>query len=559
MAVLTGILIKGLLFTSFNPRISADGHDFDRIGFPYFIEDVFSPVLAGPVSYTADVSVPARREVPGAKLNSYLQDYYFRVHVRPSEVNLGNMLSAETRQVEVWNAYTVSKNLASITALNADNLNLVDPLSLPDTFSANESRIYTLSIPIEGSPAINATYLFNFPSESPPLRIVGQRVVVWPFVPQTKFRERLEWLTDILQPYAAEQRLALRVAPRQSLQYDFQLDPWQYSRAKALSSAWAFRVYGIGVWAEATRLGAVLSGVTSVNLNTTNADYRANDIILLWESDTKFLAVEITSIASGAISLKKPLAMSFLNAFVMPLRVARTLQGSEFSRSNTDITKMRATFQVDRNKDLAGSGYVSAFPQYRGKDVLIDRSVVLGELSERISRSLDIFDNGSAPIVVIPSRGYMDRRETLTFDPQNRTEVWAMRKWLHARRGKQKTFWLPSWNNDLALVKNILASDITISVKGINYASYYGVTDIMVQRTDGTRAFKRALSGAVDVNGDDVLTLESAFGVAIPISSVAFISFIRHVRFDSDSLDLAHDYAGRVSLTVPVIEVPEGN
>ena len=59
------------------------------------------------------------------------------------------------------------------------------------------------------APVIDGEYEFHFPGETPALHIAGRRVVVWPFVPQTKFREQLQWLTDVMQAYSAEQRLAI--------------------------------------------------------------------------------------------------------------------------------------------------------------------------------------------------------------------------------------------------------------------------------------------------------------------------------------------------------------
>lgn len=512
--------------------------------------------MYGPLTRNEPVETYSR-SVQGVQGHAYYHDFYFRVHVTPAVIDLGNMLSSQTRPVEVWNAWPESKLLSDITETNTDGITLVEPQPVPTTFGQLEVRTYQANISSNGSPIIDAAYNFVFPDESPRLAIIGRRVVVWPFIPQTRFRERLEWMTDVMQAYSAEQRLALRAAPRQSLRYEYQLDPTQFSRAKALSFAWSHRVYGAGVWAEATRLGPVASGVQLLNFSTANADYRANDLILLWESDTKFLAVETTTLTPTAVGLKQPLELSFANAYVMPLRFARTLQGSDFVRSDGNITLARLEFLVSNSVDLA-VGYATPFPQYRGADVLTDQSVVLGDMSERAVRRVDVFDNGSGPIVTDPERGYLERTETVTFDPLTRPDVWATRRWLHSRRGKQKSFWLPSWNTDLVLANNVNSADTIISVRPIGYPLYYGVTDIMVQLTSGARIFKRVLNGSDDVSGNEILALETAFGTSITVAEVAFISFIRHVRLDTDSLELSHTYGGHVSISAPVIEVPEG-
>lgn len=514
------------------------------------------PIGAASVTNNLPIDLEPKSGSTGWRMPSFLDDYYYRVHIRPGVIDLGNLLSSQTRQVEVWNAHFVGKLLSSITDVGLDGIDLAEPAPAPTTFKALESRIYVLSISTNGAPVIDGEYEFHFPGETPALHITGRRVVVWPFVPQTKFREQLQWLTDVMQAYSAEQRLALRAAPRQTLQYDFQLDQQQYSRAKAISTQWAHRVYGAPIWSESTRVGNLAAGITSIAFDTTNADYRANDIVLVWESDEKFVAAETTTLTAGGVTLKLPLDRSYSNAFVMPLRFARTLQGTEFSRMAHTVTRARLAFLVNNNVDLGAS---ISLPQYRGKDVMTDRSVVLSDMSEKIVRAVDVFDNGSGPVTIDQERAYPDRTEVLSMDPQNRAEVWRMRKWLHARRGKQRTFWLPGWNRDLVLLENVGSAATSITVRPIGYPLYYGTTDIMVVLNSGTILFNRVLSASTDPSGNEVLAMSGSFGVAFNVTDIDLVCFMKHVRLDTDNADINHDYAGRASCSVAVVEVPEGD
>ncbi len=519
---------------------------------PYIPKDPFFVAMTD----NLPIDLAPKQAVAGWRMPSFLNDYYNRIHIRPGVIDLGNLLSSQTRQVEVWNAYMVGKLLSAITNEGLDGIDLTEPVPAPTTFKALESRIYTLGISTNGAPVIDGAYEFHFPDETPLLRISGRRVVVWPFVPQTKFREQLQWLTDVMQAYSAEQRLALRAAPRQTLQYDFQLDEQQYSRAKAISTQWAHRVYGAPIWAEATRLGTLASGITSLVFDTTNADYRANDIVLVWENDAKYVAAETTSLAAGAIGLKLPLDQNYSNAYVMPLRFARTLQGSEFSRMAHTVTRARLAFLVNNNVDLGAS---IGLPQYRTKDVMTDRSVVLSDMSEKIVRAMEVFDNGSGVVSIDQKTAYPDRTEMLTLDPQNKAQVWATRKWLHARRGKQRTFWLPGWNRDLVLLENVGSSATSLTVRPIGYPLYYGVTDIMVRLNTGVLLFNRILSATTDPSGNEILSMAGPFGVAFLVSDIDLVCFMKHVRLDTDNVSLEHSYAGRANCSVAVIEVPEGD
>ncbi len=486
---------------------------------------------------------------------SFLEDYYFRVHVLPGVLSLGNLLSSQIREVEVWNANFTPQLLSSIDSAGVDGIDLTEPVPAPTTFAELESRTYTVSISTVGAATIDGSFTFNFPSESPDLVITGQRVVVWPFIPQTVFTEQLDWYTDVIRAYSAEQRLALRAAGRQSINYTYQLDEYQLSRAKAISTQWSHRTYGVPVWAEATHLGALSSGVTSLSFSTLNADYRSNDIVLVWESDLKFSACETLAVTGSSVALKLPLDQSFTDAYVMPLRFARTLRGSEFTRDAHSVSMARLQFLVDNNVDLAGT---SPFPQYKSRDVVTDRSVLVESMRERIVRTQEVFDNGSGPVEVDQEFGYADRTEMLCMDALDRAGAWRMRQWLHARRGKQRTFWLPSWNPDLVILNPVASAATSLTVKPIGYGLYYGVTDIMLVLKNGNRYFNRVLSGDADVGGNDVLSMETSFGVDFVPTDVDFCCFMKHCRLDTDSITLNHGYAGRVYASMPVVEVPEG-
>ncbi len=529
--------------------------------------DAFTPVDNSPpvqqferssdafVSVSSNLPISEVEETAASwRMPSFLDDYYYRVHVLPGIIELGNLLSAQERQVEVWSAYFEPQLLSSLGTEGTDGITLGQPAVPPTYFAALESRTYSLNISTNGAPVINAKYTFNFPDDQPTLRVTGRRVVVWPFMPQIKHREALEWLTDVIPSFNNEQRLALRAAPRQAFTHEFQLDTYQFSRAKAIATQWAHRVYGIPVWAELTRVGPLAQGITEILVDTTVADYRSDDIIIIWQDDVKNSAVEIGAVLPDRVQLKLPLDRSYLDAYVAPLRFARTPSGVQFRRSSRDITIASTEFQVTANKDLGGS---IGLPQYRGKDVLTDRTVLVGDLNERISRSIDQMDNGSGPVSVDIKNSWVDSAKSITFDLLDRQERWRARRWLHSLRGKQKAFWLPTWNPDFILLEDVGPTAAALTVRPVGYPLYYGVKDIMIQLKNGTQVFSRVPSGATDPNGNEILSLEAPVGVSFTVQEVEFICFLSHVRLNSDRIDIRHDYAGRAVTSIPVVETPE--
>ena len=491
----------------------------------------------------------------GYKAPSFLDDFYYRVHIRPGIIALGNLLSAQVRNVEVWSAYFVPKLLSSVGQSGADGITLTQPETPPTYFAALEARTYVLSISTNGPPIVDALYTFHFPDESPTLEVTGRRVVLWPFVPDTGYDETMSWKTDILDSYKNEQRLALRAAPRQAFSHKFLLDESQFSRAKAISTQWAHRVYGIPVWAEVTPLlNGLTAGTTFIAFDTSNADYRDDDLIVLWVSDTQLSALEITTVTPTGVTVKLPLETNWPKCYIAPLRFARTFSGVDYKRSSNKYITAGGVFEVTQNKDLGDNG---AYPLYRGKPVLTDRSAVVSDLSERIARTIDIFDNGSGPIQVDTGTNWVRHMQTIGFIKNTRAGIWALRKWIHARRGKQRAFWLPSWNTDLVILEDVANTASAITVAPIGYPLYYSVKDIMVQLKNGTRVFARVTQGSTNGDGNEVLTLSAQIGTTFAKTDIDFVCFMSHARFDTDQVVFSHKDVGQVAATIAISETPE--
>lgn len=513
-----------------------------------------SPTEALAVANNLPIEVLPRESVAGSRMPTFLDDYYYRVHIRPGVVALGNLLSTQVREVEVWSAHFEPQLLASVGASGTDGINLTQPQVAPTYFAALEARTYILNVSTNGSPVIDARYEFQFPTESPALTVTGRRVVVWPFMPQTKHREGLDWQTDIIPTFKKEQRLALRQAPRQSLKYEFQLDNYQFSKAKAIATQWAHRVYGVPIWAELTRLGPLPAGTEWLFLDTTAADYRANDILLLWEDDVNNWAVETLEVLPDRIRLRLPTEVSMMNAYVAPLRFARTFSGMQFKRGAIDMVEVSATFEVTQNVDLGGP---IGLPVYRGKDVLNIPTVLVGDMSEKILRAVDEFDNGSGPVLVDIRNDWVRSTKSATFTPQSREERWLVRRWIHSRRGRQKAFWIPSWNQDLFVLEDVGPAGASLTIRPIGFPLYYGVKDIMIRLLNGTEIYSRVLGSGLDPARNEVLSLDGPVGTGFAVADIERVSIMSHVRFDSDRLEISHGYGGQSSMSVPIVETPE--
>ncbi|MDX9861608.1 MAG: hypothetical protein RBS99_11905, partial [Rhodospirillales bacterium] len=445
------------------------------------------------------------------------------------------------------------QTLTDVTETGADGLTLTEPAATPLAFAPLEAKTYSVSIATTGPPTIDALFVFDFIGFAVELAVTGQRVVVWPFVPQVGMTETLEWKTDIIQAKASEQRISLRTTPRQSLQGEYWLEEWDYSRAKAMMRGWAHRLYAVPMWSDAQYLGAVSPGTLTLTLDTGRGDFAAGGVVVLFQENNQFEALEVDSLTASSLTLKLATVGTYSAAWCLPALFSHAEEGLSARRNADGVVFGTVSFLGTDTRDLADT----TLPQLRGKDLLLSPSVVLGDLSEQIWRDVEVLDDEIGVRVLDPRRDFPEFRQTLNFDLLTSAELWPVRRWLHAVRGKQKTFFVPTWNQDIVPLADIALTDVSITARVIDYNLYLDAHDIVVRLLDGTTYLNRTTGAAIDLDGNETIYLAAAFGVDIPLATIDRISFISHVRLDSDRVELRYREAGAVSVSIPITEVPE--
>lgn len=503
------------------------------------------PVSMTPLALDATVS------------GAWFDDYYYRIHISPSAVDVGNLTAYQEREVVVWNAYPEPKTLAGITeAGDTDGLSLVGPEAPPTTFAGTEERTYTFSVSTEGPPNIAASYAFDFPAANGvTLSVIGSRTTMWPFIPRTGWSESLAWKTDIIPAFGKEQRLAIRTAPRQSLAFQHHLNAREFSRAKAIATDWAHRVFGVPVWGERTKIVSLASGASFIPFSTAYADYRNGGLVALWESNESVEAAEIDTVAPNGLNLKRPLTRGFTNVFVAPVRFCRAFSGFDFSRRTGASNDLALEFDATDNVSLPADSSVT----YRGYPVLDYCPLIVTPLDERISRAIDVFDNEQGRRDVEVKSNWASRRYTVAMRKGSRAAVWSIRQWLHSRRGRQKAFWLPSFNRDAVLAQPTGANPATLTINYIGIGRFYhSALDLLIWLANGTKHYVHVVDSAVDVNGNEVLVLSATItSPSIAPADVRQISILSLVRLDADTVKITYDAAGYATMTVPAIGVPD--
>lgn len=379
-------------------------------------------------------------------------------------------------------------------------------------------------------------------------------VLIWGFRPQSEYVETIEFSTDVLPSFSAEQRVSLRTKPRQRLSQPYILDASQYAQVKSFMQAWGANLFAVPVWHEQTGVGSLTTGATEILFDTANADYRDAEYALVWQSDAAFEAVTITTVLSDRITLTGTLQSDYTNAFVMPLRKARMPNlKTEAQRASGQYVQGSASFVVTDNSDL--SAQATPYTTHSGYQVMEDRPIVIGSVDESIIWPQEVFDNGTGVIGTDTQRSQtflssMVSWKTMCGSPT----LWSIRTWLHSIRGRAIAFWMPSYQPDMTVTTTIGSADTSITITDINFATYYDTAEIMILLKDGTRYYRSVTASVDNGNGTESLTI-AALGTTVTAAEIDMVSIMKLSRLDSDRIEISHSGITS-SVRIPVIEVP---
>lgn len=522
--------------------------NFDRYAADYYPYRDLDGALA-PGAQVRTINLPVSQQANpqiGAQAGGFGRlDWYDRIHLLPGVLALGNLVQAQERTVEVWNAWLVPKRLASVAGVGTDGLTLTEPVAAPTTFGGLESRLYTLSVSLSGPPTIDASYTFTFAGQAPVLAVTGARVIGFAFRPNWRepLIERLVWLTDVIRRRdGSEQRISLRSIPRREFEYRVTLTDAAAARLDAAVWGWQARVFALPIWTDPSTLAAALpAGSSSVPVDTALRDYAAGTLAALVRDDYTHEIVEVQEVAGGSITLARPTAQAWpAGTHLYPARLARLVAQVRITRPTAAVVEARLSLQVEPLQPLAGiSG--PAPTTYQGADVYLTAPNRVDDLDDDITRALEIIDPQTGPWAVDDPEGRPDIVRSYRWLLRDRAMISAHKAWLMARGGRLSSAWVPTFSRDMELVAQAGGTATTLVIEDIGYRRFYaqalGRQDIAVRLPSGAWALRRIVGADQVVDGQERIQIDSGLGETVDPG--AWICLLGLHRLDTDRVELA--------------------
>ncbi len=509
-----------------------------------------------------------QRTAAGRLVFSPLEETWFqKVHVFPRILAFGNILSTIVDTIVIFNAFLDQAVSWSALAENAGSgVTVAGSTPPPDVvIDARDGLSLTLSVSPLGPPTIDGTLDFTFAGlYTVPISLTGSRLVVFSFPPEKPVRERLRWLTSILDAISGvEQRIANRGFPRQEFILDFvREEGTELTRFDNTVFDWQARIFGFPIWWEPTTLSAdILSGVTTVPVaSTAFADYRIDGLAMVFTDEITFDVLEIDSFDATSITFKSPTGRDFsAGTMVMPVRTCRMTPEVSGSRARVNRATRRVTFRVIDND--VGDSFPDASPYstFDGLVLLDDPNAVEGQLRESMLRRLVQFDSGSGAFTAFTPWAQPRRTSAKGFRPRTRQATWELRRLLHFLRGRQVSFYLPTFYRDMIPVEIIQGGTNSLIVEAAGFAQFIQVTRpnrsiIRLETTSGDVQIRVITATGSLTQNREGITIDAPWDAGdLNPSDVSRITFFERVRIAQDDVEIVHrDNMGQADVSLPV-------
>jgi len=385
-------------------------------------------------------------------------------------------------------------------------------------------------------------------------------VATWPFRPQHGIIESLEWKTDVIKCRASESRQCLRTMPRMEWQHKYILGPQDYALAVEVCRANSAGSVDAPEWQSLSEVPPTSAG--TVTLPVANVAqipaYKVGGKAIVWETNMSWEVVAISGVSSGSISISAT-TLSHGKATIAPLRTCIFRSHLEADRESVNsYVQASAAFECPVTEDLTpGFGVGLGYPNYLDSPVVTDHPEIISGVRESIGRELTTLDSEVGILDRRPLYTSPNRSGVLAWTCQDANAIWNLRRWLHSRKGRQKNFWVASWNDDVITTRDINGGDTNIEIAAVGFAQRWTMpVDMVIVAPDGGIWPIRVTGTASASPGHELLNLSAPFSGSVSLSYISQTCKMTLSRFDSDTVEIHHLAGQQATVAVSIVEDP---
>lgn len=556
MTALSGYVLSAATSTDGDPLLSTDIDSF-----PYFLYFPHStdgfPAVRG--FTTLNLPDPKQRQAKIGHYNaSHFDDYWLRIHHVPTSIDVGNLLSQQTRKLSIWNSFLVDVEVQGIDVSGFDGIRLAPPALHPGTpyvLEPNEETTYEVVVDLSGPPLINGQIIFHTNHGDILIEVKGSRVVLFPFSPNwaSQPTETLSARSSAIRSYGGnDQTVSTRNKVRRAFSYPYSVHGLNAQLFSNLIAGWQFRLYGLPIWPESSYSTAdTLEADVVIQVSTLYRSFQVGGLVMICngKDPNHFEVREIESLNDTSITVTVPLDLSWRQGSkVLPVLLAQMDEQVSGTRLTGSAILAQIGFECEPSTSSDNVDEDQTVALYRNYEVYLGRTNW---------RDPNAFNFNTDVTRIDMQGGVFELRMRSDFSPEGRSHDWFLknlqavrqfRNWISRRKGKAIGCWMPSSYDDFTLSLDYVANTNGMTVVDNGYATYIKENearrDIFILLRDGTHYQRRIADATLNTNGTITLVLDTPIPVAISKPNVRQFSYLQFYRMSADDTTITWQTEG---------------
>lgn len=484
-------------------------------------------------------------------------------HLLPRLVqDLGNIVSDQTVVCELFNADRVETITVSSVINNLGNgIEVSGVPATPFNIKSLDGLIFSVLIRRTGDLTINGDYtLILSTGEEYTLYFLGSRIVLFPIRPEAPFREHLIFDTKIIEAVdGSEQRIANRQYPRGMFEATYK---GGQKRIELLLFDRQSKVVAFPAWHEPAFMdGAHVVDDLTIAVNTTAyANFYVGGYAVVLKDEDYFDALKIESMTATSLTFESGLSYDYASKTqVMPLLTAH-IEASSASLKypyNQQYFNLRIHVAPEVN-DIADD---SAWSVYDSKPFMDAPNLIEGgQLAEALRTKVFVIDNLTGLRTPVTAWDHNKRYSKKGWKTNSREELWELRQLLHFLKGKQVSFYIPTFWKDIVPNDTMMIGTSVLNMANIGYtvnAQQRWPKQVIRLIFKSGSILVRTIQNSAEVSEvQEQLTLDDSWPATYEPEDIERVEYLEKVRLNVDDIVIIHYNAlGQSECIVPIKEV----
>lgn len=485
----------------------------------------------------------------GIPVSDFGNDWYERIHISPNQIDVGNLVSSQTRKIIVWNAFQTTKAFEDFQIENGQGLGVqeVNGISPPASLVPLQLLDYDLNISLSGPPSILSTLTWTIDGQLYQAEVVGRRVVLFPFLPNwnSGVNETIAYRSTVSRSFdGTEQRASLRKRPRRSFEYTAQIGREDAQLADSLLFGWQNRMFALPCWPEkSSTTSDVLAGAVTIPCDTSYRTFVVGGLAAMYLNSGKAEIREIESVTPSSITFTAPLEEDWpKGSRVYPVFVSAINPQVSGIRRTDNLVELPVIFECEPSTTDPNLPGEAAALLYQGEELYLRGANWDDGLSFDWNNDYEKRDEGTGVFSLFAKSGFSQFSRSHNWTLRSLADVLDFRGWLERREGRAVPIYMPSFFSDFTLATDLVSSATSIDVLPNSYDSLVNMhparRDVVLLMRDGSHIARRILSVTTTAEGNIRLGLDSAIGVTTGKNTVKRVSFLGFYRLGGDAVTI---------------------